>query len=163
MKKYQTIINYQATKELTRGSLIRYQVMALLGVALILTYVILGVTLDMWGKSWSILMLLLSIVLMFFGFFYCFMILRTRKTAKTFNVIMNYQFHTDHVMIQAIKGSEPSKPIKLDYSGIRFYKDSPNYLFLFVSAANAFPLIKGPELDEIKKMIHIEIIRKRFF
>lgn len=159
MKKYDTAIDYQATKELTRSNMIIYQSFTLLGVLGILGYILLGIYVVDFSTFWNVLILMLSVVLFVFGLLYCYLIHRTRNKAKNVTIKLHYEFHDLFVVISSNETN--SKPMKVNYSDIRYYKSSPNYIFLYLSIANAFPLLKSNELEEIKKIIHLDKIKKK--
>ena len=161
MIKYETTIDYKATKDLIKGYITFYRIFILIGILLLATYILLGIFVNAFATVWNVLILIVSIVLIFFGVTYSFLMTRTLKRSNN-NILMKYEFHDDYLIAISIKDDVISKPNKIFYKDIKYYRETSSYYFLYLSISNAFPLIKKPEVNKIVELIDLTKIKKKF-
>lgn len=162
MKRIETEINYQATVELTKSNIKIYIIMIILGLALIGLYLALGLSLNFITAMWNIFIMIIGVIFIAFGIIYLFALHKTREKSKDYHVVLKYEFNDKEVKISTYdKESKTNNKIIVAYKDIRSYKESEHYLFLYVSLAKAFPIIKDDNIEQIKEIINIKSIRKK--
>ena len=162
MKRIETEINYQATKELLSSNLKLYIAFIVLGLALIGLYLGLGLGLNFLTEFWNIIIMAVGIVFTVFGFIYIFTLRKTLNNSKDVHIKLKYEFGPKELKVSTYnQASKSYNNLIIAYKDIKNYKESEHYLFLYVSLTKAFPLPKDESLEEIKEIINIKSIRKR--
>ena len=143
--------------ELQKGRLLFYGLLGFIGLIGVIAFIILYINLDY--NKYLVLMLIPSMVMAGFGLLYFIMILVMIIKLKNIEVHFTYDFNDKFVKIKSFDKGEVTSDNELHYDYIHRYKQTKDCFFLYLPTKKVFPLASDdPQLEEIKKIIHIEDI-----
>ena len=162
MEKFETEINYQATKELTHKRFVIYFTMLIVSLLGFATFLTLAAIFNQLTTIWFIVVLFVFIFLLILSGFFVFALSFARYRSKNVHIKFGYQFNKDDVVIYTYDKDKRINSMKVKYSDILFYTESKNYYFLYLNARTSFPLMKKDNISSVIKIINLENMRKRF-
>ena len=143
--------------ELQKNRLLFYGLLGFVGLAGVITFIILYIGLDY--NKYLVLLLIPSMVLAGFGLLYFVMILVMIVKLRNSEVNFYYDFNDKYARIKTYTNGEITSDTELHYDYIYRYRVTKKVFFLYLANKKVFPLdANDPKLDEIKKLIKIEDI-----
>lgn len=147
------ILNEKVQIELSKKPKLISLICVIIGAIGLVAYIAISMFIDHWAIN----------ILLFFAFPFgvglvtLTTINKNTKNFKLNNVINNYKFYEDHIIITSFKGDEQIGMSKIEYSAINKIKETETFLFFFANFSAAFPIIKtalnNDELSTIKTLL----------
>lgn len=148
MEKVTTIIDEKANKELLKPIRILTWVLALLGGFCVGYYFMYSIISQRWSEAINIILCIVGVVFISFGFFFDYRITKAIKLAKTNPITTVTEFNEDHLMMESYKNNEKIGESKVDYKSFKRYTVKANYVFLTYQNNSTFAFTKSDELVE---------------
>lgn len=146
--------------ELQKTRIFFYGLLGLVGLGGVIAFIILYQMMDY--NKYLILMFIPSLVMAGFGLLYFTIIIVMIIKLKNTEVFFTYDFNDKFVKIRSYSDGEQTSDNELHYDYIYRYKDTKSCFFLYLPTKKVFPLdAHDPQLEEIKKIIHIEDIPRK--
>ncbi len=158
MEKVTTIIDENANKELLKPTRILTWILALLGGFCVGFYFMFSIMTQKWLEPVNIILCVVGVVFIVFGFFFDYRVTKTIKLAKANPITTVTQFNEDHLVMESYKNNEKIAESKVDYKSFKRYTVKANFVFMTYQNNTTFAFTKSDELVEflsktgIKKM-----------
>lgn len=158
MEKVTTIIDEKANKELLKPTRILTWVLSGLGGFGVGYYFMYSIISQRWSEAVNIILCIVGVVFIAFGFFFDYRITKAIKLAKTNPITTVTEFNDDHLVMESYKNNEKIGESKVDYKSFKRYTVKANYVFMTYQNNSTFAFTKSDELVEflsktgIKKM-----------
>ena len=158
MEKVTTVIDEKANKELLKPTRILTLVLAGLGGFGVGYYFMYSIISQKWSEAVNIILCIVGVVFIAFGFFFDYRITKAIKLAKTNPITTVTEFKEDHLVMESYKNNEKIGESKVDYKSFKRYTVKANFVFMTYQNNSTFAFTKSDELVEflsktgIKKM-----------
>ena len=147
MEKVTTTIDENANKELLKPTRILTWILAILGGFCVGFYFMFSIMTQKWLEPVNIILCVVGVVFIIFGFFFDYRVTKTIKLAKA-----------NHLVMESYKNNEKIAESKVDYKSFKRYTVKANFVFMTYQNNTTFAFTKSDELVEflsktgIKKM-----------
>lgn len=158
MEKVTTVIDEKANKELLKPTRILTWVLAGLGGFGVGYYFMYSIISQKWSEAVNIILCIVGVIFIAFGFFFDYRITKAIKLAKANPITTVTEFNEDHLVMESYKNNEKIGESKVDYKSFKRYTVKANFVFMTYQNNSTFAFTKSDELVEflsktgIKKM-----------
>ena len=130
MEQIKTIINKNSTKEFIHGMFIFALFSLIVGLAMLGLYITFGVINNSWFDVLQIILLIIAILILFFGGFVIFRYFASLKKMDGYQSIIIYDFLDDYVSFDIYRNEEVVESGKVYYQDFLDYKETKSFIYL---------------------------------
>lgn len=140
-------IDKQVIKEMSKRYFIFSLLLATIGIAGGVTFLLLYIFLN--KNKLFMIPLIIFFAFGVVGVYYIISMFITNKRAFEAHAVLTVDIDETGVVIHPYKNDRKGGDVKVSYSDISHYKESKNYLFVYLNRRNSFPVIKDENLPQI--------------
>lgn len=159
--KTNTNFDKKAYVAMVKDSVVTFAIVAILGIALIITFAILYPLTNY--NRYIVLIFVPGLLFLLVAIIYFFLIIRNYFAVKAHPLNIEYAFFKDKMNEISYRENEKVEESIIEYDSFIKYKMKKEYLFLYLYNKRCVPIEKDENIEEILKIIDLSKLKRKIF